>query len=146
MTGALATGAKPSSAGRAYTHNCDHDIERSVIVSRGFAITAGDQPVAEPVCQRVRQQLRLHIGDDLQTSGPDLVADRPRFLAVRGRCPDHIAQPAYHLGAEAFTGFYSSPPTTEMLATLHGGGHHALRILAAAASNSWIESTNSKNT
>src|SRR6516225_6748316 len=33
-----------------------------------------------------------------------------------------------------------------MLATLHGGGHHALRILAAAASNSWIESTNSKNT
>jgi hypothetical protein len=37
-------------------------------------------------------------------------------------------------------------PTTEMLATPHGGGHHALRILAAAASNSWIESTNSKNT
>jgi hypothetical protein len=33
-----------------------------------------------------------------------------------------------------------------MLAALHGGGHHALRILAAAASNSWIESTNSKNT
>ena len=60
--------------------------------------------VAQPLCQRFRQQLRLRMRDDLQTSRPDLVADRPWLLRMRGRGPDHMAQPAYHFGAEAFAG------------------------------------------
>src|SRR5215469_15107793 len=83
------------------------------------------------------------MGDNLKASRPDLAPDRPAMQ--RRHRPDGI-RPAHHLGTEAFTGFYASLPTTEMLATLHGAGHHALRILATAASNSWIESTNSKNT
>jgi hypothetical protein len=70
---------------------------------------------------------------------------RPRLLEMGGRRHD-IDRRAHYLGAEAFTGFYASLPTTKMLATLHSGGHHALRILAAAASSSWIESASSKNT
>jgi len=51
-----------------------------------------------------------------------------------------------HPAAEALARSHTSETTTEMPAALHGCGHHALRILAAAASNSWIESTNSKIT
>jgi hypothetical protein len=73
--------------------------------------------------------------------------------APLGRLGDESTAPAMarcaleaQLATEALTGFYAGLPTTEMLAAPHGGGHHALRILAAAASNSWIESTNSTNT
>ena len=106
----------------------------------------GQSPVRQPLRQEMGKPLGLRMRDNLQASWPDLAAYRPWLLSVRWRCPDHIARLAHNLGAEAFTGFYASLPTTEMLATLHGGGHHALRILAAAASSSWIESTNSKNT
>jgi hypothetical protein len=67
-----------------------------------------------------------------------------RYAFKRAYALAMIAKPAYHLGAEALARSHTSLPTAEMLAGLHGGGHHALRILAAAASNSWIESTNSR--
>src|SRR5215472_9003230 len=103
--------------------------------------------IAKPLRQHVRQPLRFDVSGDLQATWPNFAANRPRFFGMHGCRPHHINWRTRHpAGAKAFAGLYASLPTTEMLATLHGGGHHALRILAAAASNSWIESTNSKNT
>jgi hypothetical protein len=57
----------------------------SIIVSCRFATTLVDQPVAQPLRQSVRKRLRFRIGDDLQTSGPDLLPDHPWLLPMRGR-------------------------------------------------------------
>jgi hypothetical protein len=73
--------------------------------------------VAQPLCQRVRQQLRLHVGDDFEASGPDLMADRPRAGRMCRRGPDNIARRTHYLAAEAPAEFDTSELTTGMTAT-----------------------------
>jgi hypothetical protein len=53
---------------------------------------AGCTRVAQPLCQRVRQQLRVRMGDDLQASGPDLMAHRRRAGWVCRRGSNNIAR------------------------------------------------------
>jgi hypothetical protein len=83
------------------------------------------------------------LGDPLYASDKTLRVnleerDQLYVLAVRGN--EKLSMGDFHTyTAEQLA--VDLAPTTEMLATLHGGGHHAWRILAAAASNSWIEST-----
>jgi predicted DNA-binding ribbon-helix-helix protein len=57
----------------------DFEVEKSRYDRNMLLATrCGGSTVAQPLCQRVRQQLRLRIGDDLQASRPDFMAHRPR--------------------------------------------------------------------
>jgi hypothetical protein len=87
--------------------------------------------VAQPLCQRVRQQLRLHIGDDLQASGPDLMAHRPRVGRMGRRGPDHITRRPRDRAAEASAKFDTSELATGMTAAFT---HDSISHNAASAS------------
>jgi hypothetical protein len=54
--------------------------------------------VAQPLCQRVRQQLRLHVGDDLEASGPDLMAEPTSGKDVSGWPGQHSSEDALPCG------------------------------------------------
>jgi hypothetical protein len=81
--------------------------------------------IAQPLCQRVGQHPRVRIGDDLQASGPDLMAHRPRGGRMRRCGPDHIARRTRRLAAEAVAEFDTSELTTGMTAAFtHNGNSH----------------------
>jgi hypothetical protein len=81
--------------------------------------------MAQPLCQRVGQHPRVRIGDDLQASGPDLMAHRPRGGRMRRCGPDHIARRTRRLAAEAVAEFDTSELTTGMTAAFtHNGNSH----------------------
>jgi hypothetical protein len=93
---------------------------RSTWSKRGFGfrfVTGQESIVAQPLCQRVRQQLRVRIGDDLQASWSDLMAHSPRAGRMCRRSPDHIARRTRHPAAEAPAEFDTSELTTGMTAT-----------------------------
>jgi hypothetical protein len=75
--------------------------QRAGNVSCRFANRCGVSIIAQPPCQCVSQQLRIRIGDDLQASGPDLMARCPRAGPMCRRGPDHIARRMRCPAAEA---------------------------------------------
>jgi hypothetical protein len=78
--------------------------------------------VAQPLYQRARQQLRLRIRNDLQASGPDLMAHRPGAGRVCRRGPDNITRTTHYPAAEAPAEFDTSELATELTAaSTHDG-------------------------
>jgi hypothetical protein len=89
------------------------------------------------------------IGDDLQASGPDLMAYRPRAARMCRRGPDNIARRTHYLAAEAVTEFDTSELTTGMTAGAkrHGRpppllvGHQHSRTRKVAPRSSWLSNS-----
>ena len=67
----------------------------------------------------VRQQLRLHIGDDLQASGADLMTYHPRTGRMCRRGPDNIGRTTHYLAAEALAEFDTRELATRVTAAFH---------------------------
>jgi hypothetical protein len=82
------------------------------LVKCAFGCTSVDQSSSNQLCQRVRQQLRVRIGDDLQASGADLIVRRQRAGQMRRRRPDHIARRKAEASARFDTGELATELTT----------------------------------
>jgi hypothetical protein len=108
--------------------------------------TAAESTAAQPLRQRVSQQFRLRVGDDLQASGPDLMAHCPRAGRMCRRGPGRISRGASHLAAEALAEFDTSELATELTAgpKRHGrsqpllAGHQHSRTRKVAPRSSWL--------
>jgi hypothetical protein len=87
--------------------------------------------VAQPLCQRVRQQLRLRIRNDLQASGPDLMAHCPRAGRMSRRGPDNIARRTRDPAAEASAKVDTSEPATGMTAPFTHDGNSRNAVSAS---------------